>query len=263
MQYSSRKSSSPSNSSNESRALSKGLNLMERLVKDKLPMSLAELAATIELGKPSTLRLLRTLESMGYVARNGNERYQVEVPWPALTLQITPRRLRTSARPVLDSLNTEFGETVALAILFDDFIRVIDVVESPHHIRMSNYPGRILQPYASSLGKAIAAFQEPERQQKLLDVYGLYPFTGNTIVGLGAIRDEFASVKEQGYALDMEETVEGGVCFGAPVIAPRAGACASLSVSMPKIRCDTSKHERVIDAVRRAALRISKGLEKE
>jgi IclR family acetate operon transcriptional repressor len=133
-------------------------------------------------------------------------------------------------------IQSHCGETVSLAYLFDDHIRVVDALESPKHIRMSNFVGRILQPYASSLAKAITAFQDEALTQTLLDVYGIYRATKNTLVDQLAIQNEFAAVRARGFAEDKEETVEGGYCIGAPIHNPERKVIAALSVSSPKFR---------------------------
>lgn len=220
----------------ESRSLAKGLQILETLAGASEPMPLRDLATAVGLGKASTLRLLRTLNGTGYLVRDQNDNYHSDRDWPFPQQNHLLRLLHESAAPVLARLNAEFGETVALAFLFDDLIRVVDVIESTHHIRMSNFKGRILQPYASSLGKAITAFQTPENIQKLLHTYGIFRLTPSTIVDIRAIQEDLAGIRESGFAWDCEETVAGGRCAGAPIRMPNGEVLASLSISMPKDR---------------------------
>ena len=225
-----------SNPAFESRSLAKGLQILEVLSKAGSPMPLKDLAETVGLGKASTLRLLRTLRATGYLVRDGNENYGAEGDWLAPSGQHLLRMIRDAALPVLRVMNAEFGETVALAFLFEDHIRVAEVIESVHHIRMSNHKGRILQAYASSLGKSIAAFQTPERVQTLLHTYGIFRLTPSTLTDLRAILDDLAAIRERGYSWDREETVPGGRCVGAPIHGPKNEVHAAISISMPKDR---------------------------
>ena len=219
-----------------SRSLVKGLQLLEISAAAGEPMPLRDLAAAVGLGKASTLRLLRTLHSTGYLLRDQNENYYSGRGWPFPHQNHLLRLLRESAAPILAGLTAEFGETVALAFLFDDVIRVVDVIESTHHIRMSNYKGRVIQPYASSLGKSITAFQPPEIAQRLLHTYGIFGLTPHTLTDFRAIQEDFADVRERGYAWDREETVPGGTCVGAPIRMPDGRVMGALSISMPKDR---------------------------
>ena len=243
----------------ESRALAKGLDILRLLTAADEPRSLAGIAGSIGLGKASALRLLRTLQAKGLIARAGSDHYAAAAPWLAGHPRAALTRLRRASLPVMRRLSVELGETAALAYLFDDHVRVVEVIESSHHIRMSNYPDRILQPYASSLGKAIAAYQTPERVQRLLDVYGIYQLTANTIVDIAAIREELTKVRERGYAEDREETVPGGICVGAPIRVD-GEVLASISISTPHTRFSARHEEQVPLLVKQAAEEISAAL---
>jgi len=236
--------------------------IIEALASREGAMSLKDIAALIGLGKASTLRLLRTLQALGYIHRDEHESYYCERAWPTIEQQARLTALRQSAMPVLAKLNAELGETVALAFLFDDVIRVVEVIESTHHIRMSNYRGGILQPYASSLGKSITAFQTPEVAQRLLYTYGIFALTPNTLTDFRAIQDDLAAVRERGYAWDREETVLGGICCGAPVQMPGGEVFAAISMSMPKARF-TKQIEEVLPAMMMDyAAEVAQGLKK-
>ena len=220
----------------ESRSLAKGVRILETLATAATPMSLKHLAEAAGLGKASTLRLLHTLQATGYLIRDRNEDYSLGQDWPNPLQHRTLALVRESAVPVLHAINAEFGETVALGFLFDDLIRVIEVIESTRQIRMSNYKGGVLQPYASSLGKSIAAFQTPEKAQSLLYTYGICRLTPATLTDFRAIQEDLAEVRERGFAWDREETVPGGRCVGAPIRSPNGDVVAALSISMPKDR---------------------------
>lgn len=244
-----------------SRSLATGLRILNHLRDNGRPMSLSELSTYAKTGRPSILRLLQTLEQLGYVARDDQKRYRIDAAWPPVEAQDTLGALRRLAYPVCRELHNTCGETVSLAWLFDDHIRVIHVLESPQQIRMANYQGRILQPYASSLGKAITAFQEHSLVEKLLDVYGIYPLTANTLVDRHAIRAEFSLVRTRGYAEDREETVAGGHCIGVPVHTADGKVMSSLSVSTPSFRMSPALQERLPSILKAAAQQISTALD--
>jgi DNA-binding IclR family transcriptional regulator len=226
----------PSVPSDTSRGLAMGLKILNYLRTEGRAFSLGELAAYTRLGKPSLLRLLRTLEGMGYVSRDASRNYRIEVETSLTGVRESLRALRKVAASFSQEIQSRCGETVSLAFLFEDHIRVVDVLESPQHIRMANFVGRILQPYASSLAKCISAYQDEALTQTLLDVYGIYRSTKYTLVDQLAIQNEFAAVRARGYAEDKEETTEGGYCIGAPIRNPEGKVIAAISVSSPKFR---------------------------
>ena len=244
----------------ESRALAKGLMLLDHVAGTGRPLSLSELADAAGLGKPSTLRILNTLRMMGWLARDSNDNYFLDREWPKVGAQSWLRRLTAAALPEMRKLNADFAETITLAAIFEDHIRVVEVLDSPQVIRMANYKGRILPPYASSLGKAIAAFQNPTRMAVLLQIYGAYKFTEKTVIDPRSVQAELARVREAGYSCDDEETVIGGVCFGAPIRSADGTVSAALSISQPVQRLAPDLRETLPGILMEAAQRISAGL---
>lgn len=243
-----------------SRALAKGLEILDHLGAAERPMSLGEVALAARLGKPSTLRLLQTLGSLHYVRKDEDGNYRPGSRMPGAGSHAWTERLLFAASGEMTRLNHDLSETVTLAVLTGDHIRVVHTLESTHHIRMSNYPNRILPPYASSLGKAISAFQDPEQIQVLIQVFGLYQITEKTITETVLIREDLARARERGYACEFEETVAGGCCFGAPIMEHDGTVRSGISVSLPRTRLTPRMEELIPKLVVEAASRISKKL---
>lgn len=254
--------SEPAGVQYESRSLAKGLQILEAIAAKSEPLALRDLSELASLGKASTLRLLRTLQHTGYLDRDVNDRYSLARAWPSLAMHNRLRAVRDAATPVLQDLTAEMGETVALAFLFEDVIRVIEVIESTHHIRMSNYRGGVLQPYASSLGKCITAHQGSDMASRLLYTYGIFSLTENTQTDFRAIQVDLASVRERGYAWDREETVPGGICIGAPILAPGGEVYSAISMSMPKARFTKRLEDVLPQMIVDYAARVSKALQR-
>jgi DNA-binding IclR family transcriptional regulator len=209
-------------------------------------MALNEMAQRLQLSKTSTFRLLRTLESSGCLTASEWGKYSLAPGVHSVVSTQTVARLLRSAIPRLQHLSRQLRETASLAALFDNRIEVIAVVESPQPIRMSNIVGHILPPNASSLGKVITASQNEERREKLLRSYGVYRFTDRTITERTQLDDEFARVREQKFATDLEESVSDGHCFGVPIFGSAGDVGAAISVSLPKARVTDADHRETI-----------------
>ena len=257
-----------------SRALEKGLQVLEVLTESESPHSLTDLASRIGLGKSSTQRLLNTLVAKSYLRQMADRRYG-----PSLRLgrERGLERLARVALPVMKDVNHETAETVSLAVLVEHRIEVIEVLESPQQQKVSNAPGRIMPPHASSLGKAVLSFQTAAKQLKILLAYGEYRFTEKTKTTREDIMDELRRVKDNGWACDDEESINGAVCYGAPIFVGKnvpaaisVSALASRLTSQPEEketrdrdsgRQRKSRHEEVmLRAVVEGAKKISKQL---
>lgn len=242
-----------------SRAVSKALEALEILKRSSHPQALHELTSKVKLTKSSLFRILHTLEVAGYIEKTSDGRYTISIDRrPLIPTSLLTRLLRV-ARPHLSELTREFRETTSLGALFDNHIEVMTVVESPQIVRMGNTPGGILQPHASAIGKSIAAFQTEERRERLLRSYGILRMTPKTITDETLLREEFRRVREQGYALDSEETTVDGQCFGAPITLNNGEVLAAISMSVPTFRIGAAdRKQQLIAAVVRTARSISK-----
>lgn len=235
-----------------SRAVSKSLKVLELLQTARSPMSLKEIARRIQLSKTSTFRLLRTLEAAGCLVAVGAGEYRLAPGIYSVVPTLWLARLLRVATVRMQELNANLRETISLAALFDNRAEVVAVIESPQIIRMSNVVGHILPPNASSLGKAIAAFQTEEQQEKLLRSYGCWRFTERSITDPSRLQEEFKRIRADKFASDREESVPDGICFGVPVFHIAGEVNVALSSSMPKMRLRDQDHEKAIVAALRA-----------
>ena len=244
-----------------SKAIGKALQTLDAVRSSPDPLSLHELTDRIGIAKSSLFRILHTLEAGGYLERDAQGRYQMTRALGSLAPSHSQILVRT-ALPHMRELSREFGETVSLAMRFDNHIEVVAAIESSQLIRMGNTVGRILPPHASSLGKAITAFQPDDVRESLIRSYGLHRFTPHTVVDERELRRELEAIRARGFSTDAEESVLEGCCFGAPIRA--AGRVTSaVSLSMPKMRLrNEDQSQRLVAFVLRAASAITDDLEK-
>ena len=246
-----------------SRAVGKALEVLEFLQAELKPMSMNEIAQRIQLSKTSAFRILRTLETLGCVVVDGRGQYMLAPGIHAVTPTQWLGKLHRVGVPYLEALSRELTETSTLAALFENRVEVIAVIESPHVIRMSNVVGHILPPNASSLGKAITAFQPQEQRERLLRSFGTYRFTKHTITDRKELSQEYECIRLQKYAIDREECAYDGICFCAPIFGPNGQVSAAISSSMPKTRLrDTAHEEAIVAAVRATAEQLALDLRK-
>jgi DNA-binding IclR family transcriptional regulator len=218
-----------------SRAVEKAMLALDSIRRSPQPLSLMEVSSLLALTKASTFRLLYTLEALNYLSKSSDGRYSVP-----------SHEMVVHGSEPLERLAMEFGETASIAALFDNHIGVLAVVESSQIMRMGNTPGRILPPHASSLGKAVAAFQLPEITERLVRSYGTHYFTAHTIIDEIALRDEFTRIRQQGFAEDVQESIVGGRCFAAPILGSTGRAIGAVSLSMPLLRFGGEEHRQTV-----------------
>ncbi len=244
-----------------SRAVGKAFLMLDLLNNSATPISLPEIAARVSLTKSSSFRLLRTLQQLKYVQQDAAGRYFVASnSWVTSSMQVANAMLRMDLSPA-QALHDEFHETISIAVLFTNHIEVVRVLESTFVVRMANTVGRILPPHASSLGKAITAFQTEEVRRNLLLSYGLVRFTPSTITDEVSLRKELDRIRENHYAYEGEESTPDGCCLGVPVFLDETSAVAAISISVPKSRLPAgAERENMIVKLQTAAKALTSKL---
>ncbi|MDT8067385.1 MAG: IclR family transcriptional regulator [Terriglobia bacterium] len=260
------KSFLPSGDSNgeryHSKAIGRALDILDCFHDPEASLNLKEISDITRLSVSSLFRVLVTLEVHGYLQKNEDGTYLLSSKVLFGRLRERAEHIRDIAHPFLEALARNFNETASMAYLFDDHIQVLDSVDSYHEIRHSNRIGRVLPPHCSSMGKAITAFQKPARADLILEGYGLFPRTSKTIVDRHILHKEFEKIRQQGYAFDRGEAVEGGICVGVPIVLESGSVCAAVSLSVPVIRMNETREKEVIQGVLATAAQIGKAIQR-
>src|SRR3984885_7168443 len=202
----------------------------------KVPMTLKENSKTTGLPDSTLFRVLLTLEKHSYLSQAMDGAYQLAPKLRFGWLIGQANALRDKVRPELERLAQRFNETASMAYLYEDRIHVLDSVETYHEIRMSNRIGRVLPPHCSAMGKAITAFQSRALADQILEAYGLSRRTEHTITDRARLFQELEEVRGTGIACDREESILGGICFGAAIRVDGKPVVSAISLSTPVVR---------------------------
>jgi DNA-binding IclR family transcriptional regulator len=219
------------------RSLHRGLLVMEVLAAAAGPMRLTDVATSVELDKATTLRLINTLRAAGYVEQDGDQGRYYLTPrvWRLTRGDLRTEDLRQVARPELEALRDETGETVHLGMLLADQIVYIDKLETTHSIRLVSAIGQSQPLHTTGLGKALLAFLPPE---KFNDIIGgpLAPRTEHSLTTGEAVHEDCEGTRERGYSIEICENQDDVVCVGAPILGADGYAVATLSIAGPAFR---------------------------
>lgn len=201
-------------------------------------LSLSALARALGTSKSTTLALARTLAGFGYLrdARPG-PRYTLGtalIRMGDIARQQLP--LGDLCRPLLEELAEATKMTSRVAICDDGYPVFIERVDGPGSVRFHAPLGQREVPYASAAGKAILSTMTEQEVRAMCAQTGLRPRTGHTITDIGALLDNLALSRGQGFAVDDEEDAEGIICAGAAFFG-HDGSCAG-AVSVTGIKGD-------------------------
>ncbi|HKE22616.1 MAG TPA: IclR family transcriptional regulator [Bryobacteraceae bacterium] len=239
----------------------KAMRILEVLADVEDPLDLKDLTARVGMVKSSVYRILYTLRELGYVEQHGRGSYRLTGRVSSLARRASAQPgLIEVARPYLTAARDALNEAAWLAQWRGGRVVLVDVVEAPHKLRLSLGIGDSCPLHASSLGKAVAAFLRPETLAVALGTDPLPRFTERTITERAQLLRELARVRAGGFAINEEETIDGAVLVGAPVLDSTGEVTAAVSLGSPMARCTTPKREEMIELVRHTGGAISQRL---
>ena len=213
------------------RSAERVLTLLRSFDDSREELGVADIARALSVHKSTASRLAAALERTGFLTRVG-KRYRLGVEIIRLgALALRSFDLVGTMQPAMEKLSQRTGETVNLAV--PDGENVLNVAEVPSTYILSSsggWIGRRTRPHAVANGKVLLAYGA------LSQPTALERYTPRTIVSPGALADELASVRSEGYAMAVAELEEGLVAVAAPVFDPAGTCVAALSISGPAYR---------------------------
>ncbi len=195
-------------------------------------------------------RLLAMLAHHGFVQQEPVTR--AYIAGPALVevglAVVGSLNVREQARPVMEELAAELGETVHLGVLEGKQVRYVDAVESERALRVVARTGTLVPAHCTSLGKALLAQMTDDQVAELYPT-SAEPFAARTersITTQAKLLKEVSRARARGYAVNSGETEED---VGSVAVAFRdfAGRPAAIAVAAPTSRLSAQRISHIGD----------------
>jgi IclR family KDG regulon transcriptional repressor len=240
------------------RALARGLSILQLFDVDHREWTIDEMSEYTGLLRMTVYRMARTLESLAFLVRDPvTNRYRLGPATLAMTYVSSDHSdLVELARPFLESLVEETGESVTLAIEVDGIPVCADIIDTTRPFKRRTAPGRIIGDIASVQGKMFAAFKPAPDREAILSRN--HPrLTPNTITDPEVLRAEFEKIRRENVAVDLEGLYVSTCAVGAPVRDQLGSVIASIAVVVPTGRFGDEEREHCTRAVKSTALSLS------
>lgn len=223
-----------SNNDRSVQSLDRSLDILEVLAGSRNGYGVTEIANLTGLHKSTVHRLLGTLMSRGYVAKDmDNNRYLLGMRVLLLSSAILDRMdLRSVAKPYIEKLCNKTTEVVHLTVLDGNEAVYVDKVEYPEkNVRMNSQIGKRIPIYSTSGGKALLSQLPEDKVDEILRSVEMKKLTPNTITSIEEYKKNLLEVRRNGYAVDEIENEEGIRCIAAPVKDIHGDVVAAVSIT--------------------------------
>jgi len=218
------------------------------------PLSLAGLVEATGLSRPTAHRLAAALEAHRLVGRDGAGRYRLGLRvlgWAGAVQ--AEHGLVEAARPVLEALRDETGESAQLFVRDGDSRLCVAASERPSGLRDTVPVGAVLPIDRGSGGKVLLAYA-PD----VGPAAGVAGAGGTTSRFPGVDLAELESIRRRGWAASVAEREEGVCSVSAPILDSAGRIHAALGVSGPINRLGRQPGRRLAGPVVAAARELER-----
>jgi DNA-binding IclR family transcriptional regulator len=176
------------------------------------------LAAELDSPKSTIHDHLRSLVELGYVVHDA-EYYQASTLFLRHGIDVRNEfELFHVARPEMAKLANRTDQNVHLVVEESNLGIVLHSEVGNEAVRLRIDPGTPGKLHATAPGKAILAHLSDEHVEQIIHERELTTHTDNTITDRDALYDELEMVREQGYATDFNEIIEGLQGIAVPIM---------------------------------------------
>ncbi|RCW39685.1 IclR family transcriptional regulator [Halopolyspora algeriensis] len=212
-------------------ALARGLDVLRCFESGRPAMSLSEVAAAVNLARPTARRILITLEQLGYV-RSSDEGFALTPKVLELGMAyIGATGLWEIARPHLRDLVAKTNESCSIAQLDGSDIVYVARVAVPKLVTLAVTIGTRFPAAQTSLGKVLLAALSPAELDRVLAEPSRSGLTTRWQPDRAELDSALREVRAQGWAATDEQLAAGIRSVAAPIRDGDGQVVASVNVN--------------------------------
>lgn len=216
-------------------SLLKALRILMALDNHPAGRGITELARELRLPKSAVHRILTTFQSCGFVQQHLDSRYTMGLTLARLGLraadQLTPRLV---ARPHLEALVQDVGETALLGVLHETQVLIAEKIEAHQDVRVAPEVGTVVPVQRTALGHVLLAWSPAEQQETVFAA--CLPPASALAAEHGRWRQQLTTVAQQGFAITTESWLPELCCIAVPLRKEQGRVVAALAVAVPRSR---------------------------
>ncbi|SMD03625.1 IclR family transcriptional regulator [Pedobacter nyackensis] len=212
-------------------ALDKGLDILEYLSAQSIPLSQTEIATGIDKSPNEIYRMLMSLESRGYILRDEvSGKYRLSLKLFHLSHRHSPvDELRKAAQYPLEELANTIMQSCHLSILYMNQVMVILHAKSPSPIALSIEEGNLFPLPLTASGKVLLSYMPDAEQATTLSNNTIYQsFTDKE---KNKFSRSLLDIKSKGAYVRNSDLAAGVIDVSVPIGKGSTGIVACLTVS--------------------------------
>lgn len=211
----------------------KALHVLDMVAEKGQAVRFNDLLADSPYPKATLYRLLQTLTTQGLLSYD-EDRQTYALGMRLVRLAHAAWRqssLAPLARPFLDALSLDVGETIHLAQMDRGQVLYVEKRNAASPVEMFSQAGKIGPGYCTGVGKAMLAHLPPAELDRAIRNQSFYKHTETTLTDEDALRAELQAIRSSGVSFDREEHEPGIICIAVPILTSTHRAIGALSIT--------------------------------
>ena len=213
-------------------ALARGLDVITCFSATATRLTVSDVAARTGLARPTTRRLLLTLQQLGYVQGNNGEYSLTTKTLELGTAYIATLGIWEIARPHMQALVEQTGESTSVAQLDGSDIVYVARVPVAKIISIAVHIGTRFPAIATSMGKVLLSELEPAERAAVLALPSHSGVVPAVTPSATALDKELAQIRKRGWALSDERLARGIRSVAAPLRDADGNCLAAINVTV-------------------------------
>jgi DNA-binding IclR family transcriptional regulator len=192
-------------------AVQRAFQMLKSVAESPAELNLSDLARNLGWSKSTTHGLIQSLLNVGALEQGpvGKKFVLGSAVADLVFHNGNYFQISNKARPILEALRDQIGETVFLGVLGRSRGIIVATAESQKSLKLSAPPGTAISLMAGALGKVYLASLPPDHAVQFIQERDLPQYTKKTITDKNDYIAEINRVRQSGYAVDDEEYIPG------------------------------------------------------
>ena len=243
------------------KALEKGLIILDMIKEAGRPLGVNEIAKDSAINLTTAFRMLQTLKNRGWVYQDANDKYIIGHKVSFVTEKTNfYQELKEVAYLTMSRLTASESQAMNLVVRENERCFILEQSRTDKIIDYVPPKGACLPLYASACGKILLMEISDFLREEILGKIELKPLTKYTLTKKTDFLQELEKARLLGYAIDMHESQNEGVCIAVPLRSEQGEIIASLSFSGFIGKISESEINYYVQLLKKAAAEITENI---
>jgi IclR family KDG regulon transcriptional repressor len=199
-------------------ALDKCFAILGLMVRIKRPMGISDMSNALGYHKSTVFNMVHTLVDLGVLENGSDGKFRFGPQLYSLGKAAGGgSELVSTIRPYLEEIGEKTRLSAFLGICSGNRAIIMDKVESPTDIKVSSEAGMAIPLLAGAGGKVLLSQLSEAELDSILSEEKLKKFTPSSCANKRGYKEVIKKARQEGFAVDDEEYIEGVRAFAVPL----------------------------------------------